>query len=94
MEYGNVEAAPAPPIIIKRELVEEVGKFKYLGSTLATSGGLKQELHKRWAHAVGKFAQLQPIWSDAKISLQTKMVFYQACIPPTLLYGCESWALT
>ncbi len=94
VQNSSAEVAPAPPIIIRGEVVEEVGEFKYLGSTLATSGGVEQELHKRWAQVVGKFAQLQPIWSNAKISLRTKMVFYQARIPPTLLYGCESWALT
>jgi hypothetical protein len=92
IQPGN-DSTPAP-IIIRGEAIEEVQDFKYLGSTLTTSGELEKELSRRWALATGKFAQLEPIWSNSQISLRTKMLFYKACIPSTLLYGCESWALT
>ena len=68
--------------------------FKYLGSTLADSGGLEAELRRRKALAIAKFAELRLIWDHKLVSVQTKMKFYRAFIPPTLLYGCEAWATT
>ena len=72
----------------------EVGEFRYLGGTLATSGNFEAELHCRIARATGKFAQLRPIWRNKGMSLKSKMLFYRAFIPPALLYGCEAWAIT
>jgi hypothetical protein len=88
------QEAPAQEITIRGETVEQVEEFKYLGSTLADSGGLEKELSRRMALAIGKFAELKPIWENRRISLKTKMTFYRSFIPPTLLYGCESWSIT
>jgi len=82
------------PIIIRVEAIGEVKDFKYLGSMLITFRDMEKELSRHWALTIGKFAQLQPIWSNNHISLHTKIVFYKACISSTLLCGCESWALT
>jgi hypothetical protein len=86
----------APPLetVIRGESVGRVEDFKYLGSTLANEGDLEKELTRRRALADGKFAELKHIWSNKKVSVATKMVFYRAFIPATLLYGCESWATT
>jgi hypothetical protein len=89
---GCVEAAQE--VVLRGETVGEVEDFKYLGGTLATSGSLDSELHCRIARATGKFAQMRPIWRNKGISIKTKMLFYRAFIPPTLLYGCEAWAIT
>jgi hypothetical protein len=87
--------APSPEITIRGGVLEEVVEdFKYLGSTLAVSGGLEKELGRRKALAIGRFARLKWIWDHKLITVQTKMKFYRAFIPPTLLYGCESWATT
>ena len=74
--------------------MEEVADFKYLGSTLADSGDIEKELGRRIGLAVGKFAEFRHIWDHRLISLDTKMGFYRAFIPPTLLYGCECWPVT
>ena len=86
--------APTPGARIRGEALELVEDFKYLGSTLADSGGLDKELSRRWALATAKFAELQLIWCHKRMSLATKMCFYRAFITPTLLYGCESWPTT
>jgi hypothetical protein len=74
--------------------VEWVDEFKYLGTTTSFSGGIVQELNIRAAKAVGRFAQLRPILLNRSVSLRTRMLFYRAFIPASLIYGCESWALT
>jgi hypothetical protein len=91
---GTVSATQAPVVSIRGETVEEVEEFKYLGSTLADSGGIEKEIDRRIGLAVGKFAELRHIWMHKLISLDSKMGFYRAFIPPTLLYGCECWPVT
>ena len=85
---------PPPEITIRGEALGEVEDFKYLGSTLADSGGLEKELGRRKALAIGRFARLKWVWENKLITVPTKLKFYRAFIPPTLLYGCESWATT
>jgi hypothetical protein len=95
--WDKPSAEPTPPaqeIIIRGEALEVVKEFKYLGSTLADTGGLEKELSRRRALAIGKFVELQYIWKHKLISLETKMKFYRAFIPPTLLNGCETWAIS
>jgi hypothetical protein len=85
---------PPPEIAIRGETLEEVEDFKYLGSTLADTGGLEKELDRRKALAIGRFARLKWVWENNLITVPTKMKFYRAFITSTLLYGCESWATT
>ena len=89
--------APTPAlsaVVIRGETVEWVDEFKYLGSTTTFSGDISRELSIRAAKAVGKFAQLRSILLNRSVSLRTRMLFYRAFIPATLIYGCETWALT
>ena len=44
--------------------------------------------------ATATFAMLRPILLNKAITLATRMLFYKAFIPPALVFGCESWALT
>jgi hypothetical protein len=82
------------PIINRGEAIGEVHDFKYLGSTVATFRDLEKELNHYWELTTGKFVQFQPIWSIAKFCYGPIWFFTRPYIPSTLLYECESWALT
>jgi hypothetical protein len=71
-----------------------VREFVYLGSTFNPDGLLTTEISHRIGLARLAFAQLSKLWKKHDVATKVKMRVFKAIIPPTLLYGCESWALT
>jgi hypothetical protein len=87
------KAPPFPVVALWGEVVEWVSKFKYLGTLVSFSGDILNEVQARVVKAIGTFALLKPIRLNKAISLGIHMLFYMAFIPPTLMFGCECWAL-
>ena len=72
----------------KTEVMNVVDKFTYLGSTLARSVIIDDELNARRAKASAAFGRLnKKVWNRRGITAKTKIKVYLA----TLLYGCETW---
>ena len=74
--------------------LEKVGKFVYLGSTMAADGDLTPELNYRIGRAADAFSRVSPILRHRKISMPTKMQIFHAVVITTLLYGAEAWNTT
>lgn len=73
--------------------LEAVHAFTYLGSTISDNVSLDTELNKRIGKAATSFARLNNrVWGNSKLTVQTKVQVYKACILSTLLYANESWA--
>ena len=68
-------------------------KFTYLGSCISANGSIAEEISARIARAQAAFSKLRHLWRHRDISLITKGRVYNATVRPTLLYGCETWAL-
>ena len=85
---------PAPPeLYIDNQLLEAVDVFPYLGSIIAANSSLAPEIKRRIAKASSTLARLSKrVWDNKKLTTETKMKVYQACVLSTLLYGSESWA--
>ena len=82
-----------PSITLNGELLNVVNDFTYLGSTVADDLSLDKELNRRIGRACNTFAKLVPrVWENKKLSSNTKVAVYKACVLSTLLYGCESWS--
>ena len=75
-------------------MVEFESEFVYLGSLFTPDGSLSAELSRCMAPARAAFAQLHKLWAQHGVGVHIKMLVFKAVIPPTLLYGCESWALS
>ncbi len=70
--------------------LEDVGKFKYLGSMFVTNGQGTEEIRSRINLARSAFSRLQScLWSQRQISLRKNSRVYRVC--SILLYGCETW---
>ncbi len=82
------------PLHLAHGKVDFVDHFTYLGSTYTTDGSLSTELHRRTHLARAAFTQLDKLWRTREVRLNIRMLVYRAIIPPTLLYGCETWPLT
>ncbi len=72
--------------------LDDVDKFKYLGSMFVVNGQGTEEIRSRINLARSTFSRLQScLWSRREISLHTKARVYQAVMRSILLYGCETW---
>jgi hypothetical protein len=82
------------PVSLSGTIIEVVGHFKYLGSTILPNGQCRDEITARIDAARKAFFLLRkPLWSRREISLKTKIKVYQATVRTILLYGCETWPL-
>ncbi len=81
-------------VLLDGEPLEDVDKFKYLGSVFVTSGQGTEEVRSRINLPRSAFSRLQPcLWSRREMSLRTKGRVYQAVVRSILLYGCETWPI-
>ena len=84
---------PIQPLLMEGEELEQVDKFTYLGSCISANGSITEEISTRIARAQAAFSNSRHLWRRRDISLTTKGRVYNATVHPTLLYGCETWAL-
>ena len=82
-----------PPVItINGQPLEMVPTFTYLGSTVSSSVNLDSELNSRIGKAAGTIAKLNSkVWNKCKLTENTKLRVYQACVLSSLLYSSETW---
>lgn len=84
----------SPVITIDNYELEVVHQFTYLGSTISDNMSLDTEINKRIGKATTTLGRLTTrVWENPKLTTQTKMAVYRACIVSTLLYGSESWTI-
>ena len=83
-------------VTLGNEKIDEVGSFSYLGSIISKDGGSSEDVksRSRMAKAQGVFSQqLEKVWKNRKISLQTKIRILEAKVMTIVKYGSEAWAL-
>ena len=80
-------------IKIKRQRLEEVENFKYLGAIISNEGS-KPEILSRTAQTTAALSRMKIIWRDKNISFASKVKLMRTLILSTFLYACESWPLT
>ena len=80
-------------LLIDGEELEQVDWLTYLGSCISANGSIAEEIPARIARAQAALSNLRQLWCHTDISLSTKGRVYNATVHPTLLYGCETWAL-
>lgn len=82
----------APSFTIEGEAIDNVEKFVYLGSTIASNTSLELETSCRMGKAYSAFARLAArVWDNPKLTIKTKCAVYSSCVLSTLLYASESW---
>jgi hypothetical protein len=69
-------------------------KFRYLGSIINSDLRDIHEIKKRIQKATNQMHELTHLWRNKHIELGTKVWLYLALPVNTLLWGCESWAIS
>ena len=80
---------------IKKEIIEVVTKFKYLGSVENSAGTMEDELEKRLCAMAYSFSRLRTIvFQNKRLTVRTRLAVYNATILGAGLYGSASWNLS
>ena len=74
--------------------MDNVFKFKYLGSLFAADGQHCYDINARVAMAMSRCGKLKHIFDSKELGPRLKLRLYIAAICSLLTYGCESWCLT
>ena len=81
-----------PAITIDDYELDVVEQFTYLGSTITDNLSLDTEIDRRIGKAATTLARLTSrVWTNPRLTVETKMVIYNACVVSTLMYSSETW---
>lgn len=72
---------------------EEVQNFSYLGVSLSSTNDEEEEIATRIAKGSRCVGAVYHILKSNKVSRSAKLRIYKTVIRPTVLYGCELWAM-
>ena len=81
-------------IFVGGEQLEQVERYKYLGSVVTRDGRCKEEIKTRLAIAKSAFTRIKSIVTNRTISISLRKRFIKAYIWSTLMYGCEAWTIS
>ena len=76
----------------RRETMETVTNFIFLGSKITADGDCSHEIKRR---LLGRnvMTNLDSLFKSRDIPLLTKVRLVKAMIFPVVMYGCESWTV-
>ena len=78
-------------ITVNGEVLEQVSRYKYLGSVVTRDGRCVDEIKARIAIAKTAFNKVKPLVTNRAISVSLRKRFIKSYVWSTLLYGCEAW---
>lgn len=81
------------PISIQSRTIEYVDEYLYLGQNISFEEQTSREVERRIKKAWNRYWSLKEIFKS-NIPIKLKKKAMDTIILPTLLYGCQSWAMT
>ena len=88
MVHGSKEQ-----IFLGGKAVNQIDRFKYLGSMVCIDSDSSPEISSRLAIARDTTSQLIGLWKAKEISLKLKIQLVKSLVWSVALYGAESWTL-
>ena len=76
------------------EILENVYRFKYLGSVFSADSRHSHDVKARIAQAFTRCGKLRHVFDANNLRIKLKLRLYQAAICSILTYDCETWSLT
>ena len=82
-----------PKVVCEMEELENVFRFKYLGTLFAADGEQSFDIKARIAMAMQRCGQLGHMFNSEHLGQNLKIRLYVAAVLSLLTYGCETWLL-
>jgi hypothetical protein len=92
MVISKNETTP-PEVCINNVKIEQVDKFKYLGSIKTDDGNCTIDIRARIGRAKKVCLELNNIWKDKDVRKDVKVKLLKALVWPIVSYGAEGWTL-
>jgi len=80
-------------IVLNGERLEQVAEFRYLGVDIEARGSMETEVRHRVGEGAKVLGALRGVWRKRDLSVEAKMGMFEGIVVPSVLYGCEAWAL-
>ena len=80
-------------VILNGEPLEEVYRFKYLGSQVAADGGCERDVVHRMNEGYRAWGVLKSVLRNRGLGIKAKKCLYEGVIVQTALYGAETWGM-
>ena len=77
----------------RREKVEVVTDFLFLGSKITADGDCSHEIRRRLLLGRKVMTNLDSVLKSRDITLPTKVRMVKAVVFPVVTYSCESWTI-
>jgi len=79
--------------IYKKNLINHVNKFKYLGNLISSEDTYNELVSYRIKSARAKFSQMKLMLRDNEIALSIRTKFLISFVRSRLTYGCGAWSI-
>ena len=73
--------------------MEEVTSYRYLGVDISSDSRMNEEVRHRIGEARKSAGALKDLWRKRHVLREAKVGMYEGIVEPSLLYGCEAWAM-
>ena len=93
IRFSRVEGQVDWGVSLNGKKLEEVQCFRYLGVDLAANGSMEAEVSHRVGEGARVLGAMKNVWKERTISWRAKMGMFEGIVVPTILYGCEAWAI-
>ena len=90
-EYLRFNEDHESEIVMDREKLNRVEKFKYLGSTVAKDGNLDVEIAHRVQAGWRNWRRMSGDLCDRRINVKVKGRVHKTVVRPAMLHGAETW---
>ena len=78
---------------IKREKVETVTDFTFLGHKITLDSDCSHKIKRRLLHRRKTMTTLHSILKSTYVTFPTKVHIIKPMVFPAVMYGCESWTI-
>ena len=94
MVISKRETSVRTNIVIDKKILEQVEKYKYLGSVITQNGRCNEVIKTRIVTAKTTSNKIKPLIINRSVSLKLRKIFIKCYVWYTLMYGCETWTVT
>ena len=77
----------------RKQKVETVTDFIFLGSKITADGGSSHEIKRRLLLGIKVMTNLDSILKSRDVTLPMKVHLVKAMVFSVVVYGCESWTI-